>query len=114
MRLAVSAGRLRAPNARVLPQRRAVAAHEPAEAKVARVRDRGEGHSGDGRSARERQRDEVYANNPDQPRDQPSDGCGHAKSALMTRHGAPSPRPGRSKPIPALLMKKRAPEPENA
>jgi ATP-dependent RNA helicase RhlE len=90
------------------------AAHEPAEPKVSRVRDRGDGHSGDGRSARERQRDEVYANNPDQPAiSRPTDAA-HAKSALMTGTGTPRHGAGRSKPIPALLMKKRAPEPENA
>ena len=66
--------------------------HEPAPARVARVRDRGEGHSDDGRSARERQRDEVYANNPDQPVvSRPADAAG-AKSALMNGTGAPSPR----------------------
>jgi len=91
-----------------------VATHEPVEAKVSRVRDRGEGHSGDGRSARERQRDEVYANNPDQPAiSRPTDAA-HAKSALMNGTGAPRHGAGRSKPIPALLMKKRAREPENA
>ncbi|MEO8751872.1 MAG: helicase-related protein, partial [Casimicrobiaceae bacterium] len=84
----------------------------------ARVRDRGEGHRDDGRSARERQREEVYANNPDQPLvSRPADDTGNAqsaKSALMhgsnaNRHGA-----GKHKPIPALLMKRRTPEPENA
>jgi hypothetical protein len=86
---------------------------EPA-ARVARIRDRGEGYSEDGRSARERQRDEVYANNPDQPLvSRPADAA-NGKSALM--HGSDAHRNGngRSKPIPALLMKKRAPEPENA
>ena len=90
------------------------AAREPVEAKVSRVRDRGEGHSDDGRSARERQRDEVYANNPDQPAiSRPADAA-HANSALMNGTGAHRHGSGRSKPIPALLMKKRAPEPENA
>ncbi len=81
----------------------------------ARVRDRGEGHRDDGRSARERQRDEVYANNPDQPIVNRAAGNGtQSKSALM--HGAPGQRhgPGRQKAIPALLMKRRTPEPENA
>jgi len=32
----------------------------------------------------------------------------------MTGTGTPRHGAGRSKPIPALLMKKRAPEPENA
>ena len=87
--------------------------HEPA-ANVARVRDRGEGHSDDGRSARERQRDEIYANNPDQPViSRPADAA-NGNSALMQGSGAHRHGPGRSKPIPALLMKKRAAEPENA
>ena len=81
----------------------------------ARVRDRGEGHRDDGRSARERQRDEVYANNPDQPvvNRVASNGT-QAKSALI--HGAHGQRhgPGSKKAIPALLMKRRTPEPENA
>ena len=90
------------------------AAAEPGEAKVSRVRDRGEGHSDDGRSARERQRDEVYANNPDQPAiSRPADSA-HGKSALVNGTGAHRQSPGRSKPIPALLMKRRAAEPENA
>ncbi len=85
------------------------------EAKVARVRDRGDGHQDDRRSARERQRDEVYANNPDQPVASRAAGDSPpAKSALMHsshshRHGA-----GTQKPLPALLMKRRTPEPESA
>ncbi len=84
----------------------------------ARVRDRGEGHHDDGRSARERQRDEVYAKNPDQPLvSRPAHETADAqssKSVLMHgnrshRHGA-----GRHKAIPALLMKRRTPEPESA
>jgi ATP-dependent RNA helicase RhlE len=88
--------------------------HEPAPVRVARVRDRGEGHSDDGRSARERQRDEVYANNPDQPMVSGPAETANAKSALMHGSGAHRHGTGRSKPIPALLMKKRAAEPENA
>jgi hypothetical protein len=81
---------------------------------AARVRDRGEGHRDDGRSARERQRDEVYANNPDQPlSNRPADAAA-AKSALMHGTGANRHGNGRAKPVPALLMKRRTPEPENA
>jgi ATP-dependent RNA helicase RhlE len=87
--------------------------HEPA-ANVARIRDRGEGHSDDGRSARERQRDEVYANNPDQPVISRPAETANGNSALMHGSGTQRHGPGRSKPIPALLMKKRAAEPENA
>jgi ATP-dependent RNA helicase RhlE len=81
---------------------------------TSRVRDRGEGHHGDGRSARERQRDEVYANNPDQPVISRPAESANAKSALMHGSGAPRHGVGRAKPIPALLMKRRTAEPENA
>ena len=58
--------------------------------------------------------EEIYANNPDQPASSRPAESAHAKSALMHgsdahRHGA-----GRPKTIPALLMKRRTPEPENA
>ena len=43
----------------------------------------------------------------------PAEGA-NGKSALMHGSGAHRHGTGRSKPIPALLMKKRAPEPENA
>ncbi len=82
---------------------------------VARVRHRGEDNRDDRRSARERQRDEVYANNPDQPLvSRPAGEGAQAKSALM--HGANAHRhdTAKQKPIPALLMKRRTPEPENA
>ena len=95
----------------VRPAAAASAELEPA----ARVRDRGEGHRDDGRSVRERQRDEVYANNPDQPvSNRSAEESAHAKSALM--HGSHAHRhgTGKHKPIPALLMKRRTPEPENA
>ena len=81
---------------------------------TSRVRDRGEGHHGDGRSARERQRDEVYANNPDQPVISRPAESANAKSALTQGSGAPRHGAGRAKPIPALLMKRRTAEPENA
>jgi len=109
----------RRPDARSERPRHSAAASTPAEtrepaANVARVRDRGEGHSDDGRTARERQRDEIYANNPDQPLiSRPAEGA-NGNSALMQGSGAHRHGPGRSKPIPALLMKKRAAEPENA
>ena len=86
----------------------------PAEhSAVARVRDRGEGHRDDGRSERERQRDAVYANNPDQPvAHRPA--AAQAKAALMHGSGGHRHGAGRQKPVPALLMKRRATEPENA
>jgi len=97
--------------------RPAVAARADPAADVAdtsRVRDRGEGHRDDGRSARERQRDEVYANNPDQPSISRPAEPADANAALMHGSGAHRQRSGRSKPIPALLMKRRTPEPESA
>ena len=94
--------------------RPAVAAPAADPANASRVRDRGEGHVGDGRSARERQRDEVYANNPDQPAISRPAETADAKSALVHGTGAHRHGAGRSKPIPALLMKRRTPEPENA
>jgi len=108
----------RRPAARSERVRPAVAAPveqgQPAEMNTARVRDRGEGHQDDGRSPRERQRDEVYANNPDQPAiSRPADPA-DAKSALMKGSGAHRHGTHRSKAIPALLMKRRTPEPENA
>ena len=81
---------------------------------AARVRDRGEGHQDDGRSPRERQRDEVYANNPDQPAISRPAEPADAKSALMNGSSAHRHGTHRSKAIPALLMKRRTPEPENA
>jgi hypothetical protein len=96
--------------------RPAAAPAEPAAnvANTSRVRDRGEGHRDDGRSARERQRDEVYANNPDQPAIGRTSEPADAKAALMHGSDAHHHRSGRSKPIPALLMKRRTPEPESA
>jgi ATP-dependent RNA helicase RhlE len=104
----------RRPAARSEPVRPAVAAPAADPANESRVRDRGEGHVGDGRSARERQRDEVYANNPDQPAISRPAETADAKSALMNGTGAHRHGAGKSKPIPALLMKRRTPEPENA
>ncbi len=90
------------------------AAAAPAERPAAaRVRDRGEGHRDDGRNERERQRDAVYANNPDQPVSHRPAGE-QAKSALMHGSGGHGHGAGRQKPVPALLMKRRATEPENA
>jgi ATP-dependent RNA helicase RhlE len=104
----------RRPAARPETARAAVVATAGEEV-AARVRDRGEGHRDDGRSARERQRDEVYANNPDQPAATRAAGdSAHAKSALMHGSGTHRHGSGRTKPIPALLMKRRTPEPENA
>jgi ATP-dependent RNA helicase RhlE len=104
----------RRPAARSESARPAVAAPAAGPATASRVRDRGEGHMGDGRSSRERQRDEVYANNPDQPAISRPAETADAKSALMHGTGTHRHGTGRAKPIPALLMKRRTPEPENA
>ena len=93
---------------------RAVHAAPSAGETLTRVRDRGEGHRDDGRSERDRQREAVYANNPDQPASTHVSKPAHAKAALMHGSGAHGHGTGRQKPIPALLMKRRAPEPENA
>jgi ATP-dependent RNA helicase RhlE len=115
------------------PAARSDVAAAPAPAAVpdggaeTRVRERGQSHREDvhrasrdgarpeGRSERERQRDEAYAKNPDQPVvSRTEDAQGDAKSALMHGSGAHRHGAGKSRPIPALLMKRRAPEPENA
>ena len=106
----------RRPTTRSESARSAVAASAgPAadQPNASRVRVRGDGHMNDGHSARERQRDEIYANNPDQPIIRSSESAS-AKSALMHGKGAHRHASGKSKPIPALLMKRRVPEPENA
>ncbi|MEO8755481.1 MAG: helicase-related protein, partial [Casimicrobiaceae bacterium] len=65
------------------------------------------------RSTREIEREEAYARNPDQPLPSPSaDAQGEARSALV--HGAGHGRKDKARPIPALLMKRKAPETEDA
>ncbi len=69
-----------------------------------------------GRSAREIEREEAYARNPDQPlppRTATADGAAGAKPALHG-HGARDGHHGKARPIPALLMKRKAPEPQSA
>ena len=66
----------------------------------------------DPRSERERQRDEVYALNPDQPPKHRAPGD-DAKSALMQGHRSKRATDA-GKSIPALLKKRPAREPENA
>ncbi|MFO1325020.1 MAG: DEAD/DEAH box helicase [Burkholderiales bacterium] len=64
------------------------------------------------RSRREQEREDAYARNPDQPIT-PQAASSHAKSALVHGHGQHDAR-GKAKPVPALLMKRKAPEPQNA
>jgi ATP-dependent RNA helicase RhlE len=67
----------------------------------------------DHRSERERQRDEVYALNPDQPIHRRTGADSSGRSALSDGpHGIRGT--GKARPIPALLMKRPAREPENA
>jgi ATP-dependent RNA helicase RhlE len=76
---------------------------------------RGHARSGESasshRSAREREREEAYARNPDQPL--PKRTTTHAKAALVHGAGAAHPKRGHhAKPVPALLMRRPSREPE--
>ncbi len=66
------------------------------------------------RSAREREREEAYARNPDQPPVSRPNGGFDSKSALVNGQTPQGGRAGSARPIPALLMKRKAAEPENA
>ncbi|HTP98273.1 MAG TPA: DEAD/DEAH box helicase [Casimicrobiaceae bacterium] len=67
------------------------------------------------RSRREQEREDAYARNPDQPLPvQPASSHGHAKAALVHGHGHGHHRAGKARPVPALLMKRKAPEPQGA
>jgi len=62
---------------------------------------------------REEEREEAYARNPDQPmpvRTTPSQP--DATPALM--HGRQSHSTSKARPVPALLMKRKAPQTESA
>ena len=86
-----------------------------AEAKEAPRRERAMSREAPPRSARELEREEAYARNPDQPLPASSEtGYGQSKSALVRGQGANGDRAGNAKPIPALLMKRKAPEPQSA
>src|SRR5690349_632617 len=63
------------------------------------------------RSRRDQDREEAYARNPDQPlpaRSAPT----HAKPVLV--HGHHEDRGTKARPVPALLMKRKTPQPESA
>jgi ATP-dependent RNA helicase RhlE len=67
------------------------------------------------RSHREQEREEAYARNPDQPLPaRPASAHGHAKAALVHGHGHGHHRTGKARPVPALLMKRKTPEPQGA
>ena len=63
------------------------------------------------RSAREQEREDAYARNPDQPLPPRKD---EGISSTAHGHRGHGPRDGKSRPIPALLMKRKAPEPQSA
>jgi ATP-dependent RNA helicase RhlE len=66
------------------------------------------------RSTREREREEAYARNPDQPPVIRAAEEEDAKSALVHGHRGVHARAGKARPVPALLMKRKSPETENA
>ncbi|MBK9115156.1 MAG: DEAD/DEAH box helicase [Betaproteobacteria bacterium] len=67
------------------------------------------------RSAREQEREDAYALNPDQPLPaRPAAASADAASALEHGHRGRGQHGGKARPIPALLMKRKAPEPQSA
>jgi ATP-dependent RNA helicase RhlE len=65
------------------------------------------------RSAREQEREDAYARNPDQPLPvRTTDQA--APAALVHGHRAPGGGSHKPRPIPALLMKRKTPEPQGA
>ena len=66
------------------------------------------------RSTREREREEAYARNPDQPPVVRATAEQDAQVRARARPWRPGARAGKARPVPALLMKRKAPEPENA
>jgi ATP-dependent RNA helicase RhlE len=66
------------------------------------------------RSTREQEREAAYALNPDQPvTARPAESL-HASSALAHGAAGHGHRSGKSRPVPALLMKRKAPEAQDA
>ncbi len=107
------AARARPADARETPRREPAASREtprrePAAARETPVRrETSASRPAPTRSARELEREEAYARNPDQPLPSAAaDGQGRSASA----HG----RKDKARPIPALLMKRKAPETEGA
>jgi ATP-dependent RNA helicase RhlE len=67
------------------------------------------------RSTREQEREAAYALNPDQPmpaRVIPS--AAETKAALVHGQVSHGPHAGKARPVPALLMKRKSPEPQGA
>ncbi|MCC7218652.1 MAG: DEAD/DEAH box helicase [Burkholderiales bacterium] len=72
-------------------------------------------HPTPARSAREQEREDAYALNPDQPLSaRPAAASADATSALEHGHRGRGQHGGKARPIPALLMKRKAPEPQSA
>ena len=66
------------------------------------------------RSAREQEREDAYARNPDQPLPaRPAPSAADAAAALVDGHRRHAHH-GKARPVPALLMKRKAPEPQGA
>jgi ATP-dependent RNA helicase RhlE len=99
-------GEGRAPRAEVRAPRA-----EAAEAPALPPREHAAPRAAPVRSAREQEREDAYARNPDQPLPPRKD-----EGVASTAHGhrGHAPRDGKSRPIPALLMKRKAPEPQSA
>jgi ATP-dependent RNA helicase RhlE len=96
------------------PHPRAHAKHPPrADAKPAQ-RERPAASVPTSRSRREEEREEAYARNPDQPRAAQAPAHDHAKAALEHGHAAHGHRALKSRPVPALLMKRKTPEAQGA
>jgi ATP-dependent RNA helicase RhlE len=88
------------------------AAPAPRERRVARDTPRAEAPP---RSTREQEREEAYARNPDQPLPARTAAMDiQATSALVHGHATHGHRAGKSRPVPALLMKRKAPETQGA
>ncbi len=67
------------------------------------------------RSTREQEREDAYARNPDQPLPARAPAAaGRATAALVHGHAAHGRHGHHARPIPALLQKRKAPEPQNA
>ena len=77
-----------------------------AETRIERERPPGHGDS------RREERERAYALNPDQPLAARTETSPAAKGALTTRGSSTATSHGKSRPVPALLMKRRTHEPE--
>ncbi len=67
-----------------------------------------------GRSRREQEREEAYARNPDQPLPERGRTNAPASAGLTRGHAGHASRRGKPREVPALLMKRKAPETQGA